>query len=146
MQNTECVAAPVGLPGAPTTPPQDGEQQQRPQRGELPAPKDLAVHFGSMGLASSGETSPRSPFAADHEQQRRAAAAGSTTSEDCGSPTGSGGGGGGGTPIGSVASDLAAAAAAADPPEEPRWRQAPHDRQEPILQSSSERFCLLPIK
>ena len=119
-------------PAAPITPPQDLE---RLQRGELPAPKALEQQFD--GLAVCEDTSPRSPLGTSHssnpgllQQGPGAALAPSSAASD----------------DGSSGSDGGSAAAAAAEEGRPQWRQAGHDREEPILRSNSERFCLLPVK
>jgi hypothetical protein len=121
-------------PAAPITPPQDPE---RVQRGELPAPKALEQQFD--GLTVCEDTSPRSPLGTSHSSnpgllQRGpgAALAPSSAGSDDGTSGSEGGGGG--------------SSAAAAEEERPQWRQADHDREEPILRSNSERFCLLPVK
>lgn len=130
------------LQGRPLTP---AQEQERLQRGELLAPIKLEAQFAalSMEVGVSGEASPRSLLAAGRLQPQRATP-GSSSSDDCGSPAAAAGTGSGAT-VGSVGSDLAEAAASADP-QQPRWRQAPHDREEPILRPNGERFCLLPVK
>ena len=131
MQFAECPEA------GPITPEQ---QQERVQHHDMPAPKALAAQFDrlSVGGGDASPGSPRSPFAAGSSrgaQQRGAGSATTSDSDDCGS----GGAGSSG--------DLAAAAAAAGPHlEPPKWRQAAHDLEEPILSPTSERFCLLPVK
>lgn len=124
----ECAAGPI-------TPEQ---QQERLQHHDLPQPKALAAQFDglSVGSGAASPGSPRSPFAAggSRQQQRGAGSATTSDSDDC-----SGGD--------SSSGDLAAAAAAAGPHlDPPRWRQAAHDLEEPILSPTSERFCLLPVK
>lgn len=107
----------------------------------MPAPKALAAHFDglSVGSGAASPDSPRSPFAAGGSRQQQAGGAGSATTSDSDDCSGSGGDGSSG--------DLAAAAAAAGPHlDPPRWQQAAHDLEEPILSPSSERFCLLPVK
>lgn len=126
----EACAALVEGP-APITPPQD--EQQRQQR-HLPAPKALEADFD--GLSVSGTQSPCSPSSSSSERAQRGAQCTPPStvsdSDDC---------------AGSSSGDLAAAAAAAGPHlAPPKWRQAQHDLQEPILSPSSERFCLLPVK
>lgn len=123
-------------PAGPITPEQP---QERLQHHDMPVPKALAAQFDglSVGSGAASPGSPRSPFAAGGSRQQQRGAASTTTSDsdDCG---GSGDGSSG---------DLAAAAAAAGPHlDPPRWRQAVHDLEEPILSASSERFCLLPVK
>lgn len=114
----------------PVTPPQDHEE--RPQRDEM-APKALAAEFDGLSL-SGGDASPRSPFSSSGDREQRGQPpASSTSDDDCGGCSSSG--------------DLAAAAAAAGAHLQlPRWRQAAHDKEEPILCPNSERFCLLPVK
>lgn len=122
-------------PAGPITPEQP---QERLQHHDMPARKALAAQFDglSVGSGAASPGSPRSPFAAGgSRQQQRGAGSATSDSDDCG---GSGDGSSG---------DLAAAAAAAGPHlDPPRWQQAVHDLEEPILSASSERFCLLPVK
>ena len=104
------------------TPPQK-QEAERPQRGgDLPA---LSVQFGGMCAEAGDAGSPRSPLASGRAGRQRQQDADSAYS--------------------SPASDGNAAAGAAAPTAA-QWLQASHDREEPILQANSERFCLLPVK
>lgn len=119
-------------PAAPITPPIEERQQQR---GDLPEPKTLAARFDESVRVADTTESPRSPFATSSSRQQGPGQPEAVLSDSDTCSTGVGCGGSGG--------DLTAAAAELQPSE---WRRSSHDRDEPILQSNNERFCLLPVK
>jgi hypothetical protein len=117
----------------PITPGCSPIEARQQHKGELPAPKALEAEFDASVRLQHAE-SPRSPFGSgsSSSQQQRASPQAASDSDTCSTVCGS-------------AADLAASAAAQDTPQE-SWEQASHDHKEPILQSNSERFCLLPVK
>ncbi len=130
---------------SPNTPPLEAE---RTQRGEMPSPKALERQFDGLAVGHEDRlASPRSALSAsparqhdsdsaaavqqqrEQQQQHHPAPPSLPTDTDSGSES----------PVrGSSAADLPAVTDS--------WRLAPHDLEEPILRSNSERFCLLPVK
>ncbi|KAL4438710.1 hypothetical protein ABPG77_006314 [Micractinium sp. CCAP 211/92] len=130
---------------SPNTPPLEAE---RTQRGEMPSPKALERQFDGLAVGHEDRSaSPRSPLSASPAQQHDSDSAAAAQQQreqqqqhhpaPPSLPTDTDSGGE--SPVrGSSAADLPAVTDG--------WRLAPHDLEEPILRSNSERFCLLPVK
>lgn len=118
---------------------------------ELPTPQKLEVSFEGLRVEGQEEAasprSPRSPVAPPPDRSvssSGASSAGGFSSSDAGDQQL---GDGAAAPPPPAASAADVAAALGDLDAAPRqWVQAAHDREEPILTPSSERFCLLPVK
>lgn len=113
----------------------------------MPAPKALERQFDGLAVGQQEDrsASPRSPLSSSPARQQGSDASAQQQREQQQQqqqhpappslPTDTDSGGE--SPVrGGSAADLPAEG----------WRLAPHDLEEPILRSNSERFCLLPVK